>query len=104
MPTDTIAFIAVLSGWPAVVLSLGLTLTGIAAGRWRTVIAGALVAGPFLLYLFGSPRIGWLSLVVGALYLGSAQAVASSRPALALAMATPFVLLASFVAWLVLNQ
>ena len=79
MPTDTIAFIAVLSGWPAVVLSLGLTLTGIAAGRRRTVITGALVAGPFLLYLFGSPRIGWLSLVVGALYLGSAQAVVSSK-------------------------
>jgi len=48
--------------------------------------------------------MGWLSLVVGALYLVSAQAVACSRRARALAMATPFVLLASFIAWLVLNQ
>jgi hypothetical protein len=104
VPTDTIAFVGVLFGWPAVVLSLALTLTGIAAGRWRAAFAGTLMGGPFLLYLSGSPRIGWLSLVVGALYLGSAQAVASAQRALALAMATPFVLLASFVAWLVLNQ
>jgi hypothetical protein len=49
--------------------------------------------------------MGWLWLVVGALlYLVSAQAVARSRRARALAMATPFVLLASFIAWLVLNQ
>jgi hypothetical protein len=104
VPTNTIPVVAVLFGWPAVVLSLALALTGIAVGRWRAVLAGALMGSPFLLYLFGSPRIGWLSLVAGALYLGSAQAVASSQRALALAMATPFVLLASFVAWLALNQ
>jgi hypothetical protein len=102
--TDTIPFVAMLFGWPAVVLSLGLTLTGIAAGRWRPVFAGALVAGPFLLYLFGTPRIGWVSPVVGALYLGSAQAVARARLGLALALVMPFVILASFVAWLVLTQ
>lgn len=104
MPTNTIPFVAVLFGWPAVVLSLALTLAGIAVGRWRVALAGTLIGSPFLLYVFGSPRIGWLSLVVGALYLGSAQAVARSQRALALAMATPFVLLASFIAWLVLNQ
>jgi hypothetical protein len=104
VPTNTIPFVAVLFGWPAVVVSLALTFTGIAGGRWRMALAGTLIGSPFLLYLFGSPRIGWLSLVVGALYLGSAQAVARSRRALALAMAMPFVLLASFIAWLVLNQ
>jgi hypothetical protein len=104
VPTNTIPFVAVLFGWPAVILSLALTLTGIADGRWRVALAGTLVGIPFLLYLLGSPRIGWLSLVVGALYLGSAQAVARSRLALALAMAMPFVLLASLIAWLVLNQ
>jgi hypothetical protein len=105
VPTNTIPFVAVLVfGWPAVVLSLALTLTGIAGGRSRLTLVGTLVGFPFLLYLFGTPRFGWLSLVVGALYLGSAQAVARSQRALAFAMTTPFVLLASFVAWLVLNQ
>ena len=71
VPTNTIPFVAVFFWWPAVVLSLALTLTGIAVGRWRVALAGILISSPFLLYLFGSPRIGWLSLVVGALYLGS---------------------------------
>lgn len=104
MPANTIPFFALLFGWPAVVLSVALTSTGIALGRWRVALAGTLLGSPFLLYLFGTPRIGWLSLVVGALYLGSAQAVARSQRALALAMATPFLLLASFIAWLVLDQ
>ena len=104
MPANTIPFFALLFGWPAVVLSVALTSTGIALGRWRVALAGTLLGSPFLLYLLGSPRIGWLSLVVGALYLGSAQAVARSQRALALAMATPFLLLASFIAWLVLDQ
>jgi hypothetical protein len=104
VPTNTIPFVAMLFGWPAVVLSLALTLTGVAGGRWRVALAGTLIGIPFLLYLFGSPRIGWRSVVVGVLYLGSAQAVARSRLALAFAMVMPFVLLASFIAWLVLNQ
>ena len=104
MPANTIPFFALLFGWPAVVLSVALTSTGIALGRWRVALAGTLLGSPFLLYLLGSPRIGWLSLVVGALYLGSAQAVARSQRGLALAMATPFLLLASFIAWLVLDQ
>jgi hypothetical protein len=104
MPTDTIPFVVMLLGWPAVVLSLALTLTGIAIGRWGVALAGTLIGIPFLLYLFGSPRFRWLSLVVGALYLGSAQAVARSQRPLALAMATPFVFLVGFIAWLVINQ
>jgi len=104
VPANTIPFFALLFGWPAVVLSVALTSTGIALGRWRVALAGTLLGSPFLLYLLGSPRIGWLSLVVGALYLGSAQAVARSQRGLALAMATPFLLLASFIAWLVLDQ
>jgi len=104
VPANTIPFFALLFGWPAVVLSVALTSTGIALGRWRVALAGTLLGSPFLVYLLGSPRIGWLSLVVGALYLGSAQAVARSQRALALAMATPFLLLASFIAWLVLDQ
>ena len=104
MQTNTVPLVAVLFGWPAVVLSLALTLTGIAVGCWRVALAGTLIGSPFLFYLFGSPRIGWLSLVIGALYLGSAQAVARSQRAMAFAMATPFLLLASFIAWLVLNQ
>ena len=77
---------------------------GVLRGRWRVTLFGAMVGCPFLVYLFASPRIGWLSLIAGVLYLGSSQAVAQSQRGLALAMATPFVVLAGFVAWLVLSQ
>ena len=104
MPLNTFPWVVVALGWPAVIASMALVLTGVVLGRWRVALFGAFVACPFLLYLFASPRIRWLSLIVGVLYLGSARAVARSQSLLALAMATPFVVLAGFVAWLVLRQ
>jgi hypothetical protein len=101
---NTIPLAALVFGWPAVIVSLALTMGGIALGRWRAVLAGALVGSPFLFYLFASPRTRWLSLTVAVLYYGSARAAARSQQALAFAMATPFVLLAGLVAWIVLNQ
>lgn len=76
-------------------------LAGIVRGRSRVALIGALRGWPFLLYLFASPRIGLLAVVVGLLYVGSSQAVASRRRVLAVAMAAPFVLLVGFVAKLV---
>jgi hypothetical protein len=104
MPSNTFPWIAIVMGWPAIIASIAVVLTGVVLGRWRVALSGAFVACPFLLYLFASPRIGWLSPIVGVLYLGSAQAVARSQRVLALVMATPFVVLAGFVAWLVLSQ
>ena len=104
MPSNPLPLVAVVFGWPAVIASITLVLMGVIRGRSRVALAGAFLGCPFLLYLFASPRVGWLSLIVSVLYLGSSQAVAQSRRGLALAMATPFVVLAGFVAWLVLNQ
>lgn len=104
MLPDLIPIVAILLGWPAVIASMGLVLTGIVRGRSRPTLAGGLLGCPFLLYLFASPRIGLMAVIVGLLYLGSSQAVAQSRRVLAVAMAAPFVLLAGFVARLVLTQ
>ncbi len=100
--TSSILFVPIVFGWPAVVLSLALTFSGIGVGRWWLTLAGTLIASPFLLYVFATPRIGWFAAFVGASYLASAQAVARSQPAYALALATPFMLLACSVASLVL--
>lgn len=104
MLPDVIQTLAILLGWPAVIASIGLVLTGIVRGRSRATLMGGLWGCPFLLYLFASPRIGLPAVSVGLLYLGSSHAVAQSRRILALAMAAPFVLLAGFVARLVLTQ
>lgn len=104
MPSNALPLVAVIFGWPAVIASITLLLVGVARGRWRVALTGGLIGCPFLLYLFASPRIGWRALIVGVLYLGSSQAVAQAHRGLAFAMALPFIGLAGFVAWLVLNQ
>ncbi len=103
MPSSDFPVVAVALGWPAVIVSIGLVLVGVVLRREKIALAGAIAGCPFLLYLVAAPRIGWLALIVGALYLGSSQAVARSRRGLALVMATPFVVLAGFVAWMVIN-
>lgn len=104
MPANDFPLVAVMLGWPAILTSIALVFVGIARRRVRVAVVGGVLGLPFLLYLFASPRVGRLSLVVGALYLGSSLAVTQSRRGLAVAMATPFAALAGFVAWIVLNQ
>lgn len=104
MPTNGFPIVAVVFGWPAVIVSIGLVIAGIRSGRSRVTLIGALLGCPFLLFLFASPRIGLLAVIVGLLYVASSQAVAQSRRVLAFAMAVPFILLAGFVVKLVLAQ
>jgi len=104
MLSKVIPMVVIVLGWPAVIASIFLVLTGVIRGRSRMALVGALFGCPFLLYLFASPRIGWLALIVGLLYVASSQAVAHSRKGLALALAAPFVAVAGFVAGLVLRQ
>ena len=99
-----IPIIASVLGWPAVIASIILVLTGIVRWRSRIVLAGVFLGCPFLLYLFGSPRFGWLALIVAVLYVGSWLAADRSRTGFALALATPFICLAGFMAVLVLSQ
>ena len=104
MPANDLPLVAVLLGWPAVIVSILLVAVGIVRGQAQVALPGAILGCPFLLYLFASPRVGWVSLLAGVLYLGSSRAVAQSRRGLAIAMATPFVVLIGFVAWAVTNQ
>jgi hypothetical protein len=104
MTANGFPLVAVMLGWPAVLMSIVLVFFGIARRRVRVAVVGGVVALLFLLYLFASPRVGWLSLVVGAVCLGSSLAVARSHRGLAVAMAMPFAALAGFVGWIVLNQ
>ena len=93
-----IPIIAIVLGWPAVIASIILVLAGIVRRRSRIVLVGVFLGCPFLLYLFGTPRFGWLALIVEMLYFGSWWAVDHSRRVFALAMATPFICLVGFVA------
>ena len=61
---------AVIFGWPAVFASIVLVAMGIATGRSRLTIAGAIVACPFLLYLSGAPRLRWVAVLLVVPYIG----------------------------------
>jgi hypothetical protein len=104
MPRDALSLAVIALGWPAVLASVTLVLVGVVQLRWRVALIGALAGCPFLLYLFGTPRFGWAALAAGALYLGSAWAVARSRRVLALVLAAPFIVEVGLVAWLVISQ
>jgi hypothetical protein len=71
MPSSALPWVAIGFGWPAVIASNTLVLMGVLRGRWRVTLFGAMVGCPFLVYLFASPRIGWLSPIAGVLYLAS---------------------------------
>jgi len=49
-------FIEIIFGWPAVFASIVLTSAGIAIRSWMVALVGAIIAAPFMLYLFGTPR------------------------------------------------
>jgi hypothetical protein len=96
--------IPMIFGWPAVITSILFMSIGIARMRWEFVLVGALSASPFLLYLFLTPRFQWVALPVAALLFGASRSVARGHSRAALAMVVPFVGLAVFVAWGVVNQ
>ena len=96
--------VAIVFGWPAVIGSVLATAFGIALGRWTYVLAGAIVGTPFLLYLLLTPRFGLIAPAVMATQLGAVYAVARGHRLVAIALAMPFVVLAAWLARLVLNQ
>jgi hypothetical protein len=99
-----VPIVAVIFGWPAVVASLGLALVGIATTRSRMVLAGAVVACPFLFYLFLTPRFRWVAPPVAALLFLAARSAARTQRGTALLLVAPYVALALFVAYLAVTQ
>ena len=96
--------VAVIFGWPAVIASVALALVGIATTRTKKVLAGAIVACPFLFYLFLTPRFRWVAPSAGVLLFLAVRATARRQRGKALLLVAPYVGLAVFVAYLVGSQ
>lgn len=95
---------AVIFGWPAVVASVALTAVGIATGRSRLNVAGAIVAFPFLVYVSGAPGLRWWSAISAVLMFLAAALVAQRRQWAAALLVAPYIGLCGYVARFVLNQ
>lgn len=85
--------------WPAVIASLALLGYGIVTQGWKTTLAGSLIALPFLLYLFATPRFGYWAPVIVLLNFAAVYAVARGHRWLPAGLVAPFF---GVVAWLVL--
>jgi hypothetical protein len=93
--------VAIVFGWPAIAVSIVLAALGIVAGRARLVLAGAVVACPFLVYLFLTPRLRWFAAPAALLFFLASGAVEQRRRRMALLLIAPYVALVGFVLYLV---
>jgi hypothetical protein len=102
--SEGVPIVAVIFGWPAVLTSTLLALFGIATGRSRLVLAAALIACPFLFYLFLTPKMRWVTPLVATLMFVAAGATARGHRLAAIALVAPYFGVALFVAYLVISQ
>jgi hypothetical protein len=96
-------FLQILFGWPMAIAGLLLTVAGIYLRWWHLVLAGAVVALPFLFQFTGTPGFRVIIYITMALHLGSAAAVGRGKPAVAILMIVPFLALVLFAAILSLG-
>lgn len=98
---QVLAFVVI--GWPGVIASSMLAIVGIRKARAALVAAGAALGTPFLLYMSGMPDLRTTAPVVLVLYWASALAVFAEKRLLAAALFVPFLLVAAYVALLVMS-
>ncbi len=85
------AWPAIVFGWPAIMVSIALSVTGIVRQRPKWLVIAAIVALPFSLYLAGSPAFGWLGLSIPLLLAGAGVASRYDRPIVAWSLLVPYV-------------
>ena len=107
MPPDPLQELVIIAivGWPAIITSLLLALSGLVFKKWVLLVIGGVVALPFSAFYMG----GYLhSFFVGALltlgHFAAAFSVYKKRLAIAWALMLPFTALVVMLAYVVLNQ
>ena len=83
------AWPAILFGWPAVVVALALSVTGIVRKKPVLVLVAIILVGPISLYVTGSPRYWWLGLSIPLLLAGASIATHCQRRTLAWSLLGP---------------
>ena len=91
-------------GWPAILLAIVLSVWGITKRRPAVLVASAVIATPFSLYLGGNPRVGWLGFIIPVLLLGASIVVRYHRREVAWLLLMPVVAVVGWVASLVIRQ
>lgn len=95
---------AIVFGWPAVIVTLLLSVAGIARKKPVLLVIATIVVAPFSFYLMGSPRFGLVGLMIPLCLLGSSIAVHRRYMALAWLLLVPFVSVVGRLAFVVLSR
>ena len=85
------AWPAIVFGWPAILVSISLSITGIVRQRPKWLVVAACVALPFSLYLAGSPAFRWFGLATPFLLVGSSIATNYDKTRIAWSLLGPYV-------------
>ena len=95
---------AALFGWPAIMLAIGLSIAGVYRKiPWLLVVAAILTA-PISFYVAGSPKYGWLALLMAPMLIVGAVLIKYRRPRIAWYCVAPFVAVTGWLAILVAGQ
>jgi len=94
----TMAWPALVFGWPAVVVSALCAVGGLALRRASIMMAGAFLATPFCWYLGMTPRFRYIGPSALLLYFLGVYAVSRGMDRIAVACALPFVIVAGWLA------
>ena len=87
----------ILLGWPAILVSIVLSVTGIVRRRSGWLIVSVITVLPITLYLFGTPRFRWIAPLLPLLLIGVGISIRRSLHWLAWSLFIPFV---GFFGWL----
>ena len=94
----------IIFGWPFILLSLLLAVTGILTKRPALLVAGALFFVPPARYLSGYPFIRWFGMLLPVSILGAAYFVKKDRRMLTWLLVLPPVFASAWLAFLVMAQ
>ncbi|MFN8410815.1 MAG: hypothetical protein U0Z26_00350 [Anaerolineales bacterium] len=91
--------VVVFFGWPAILITVILTVIGLLRSDYRFLVAAAILAFPFSWFLSGFPMVRSLIFLLPLLPFGSAYLMYRGREMLAWLVAVPYFL---FI-WLLFN-
>jgi hypothetical protein len=96
--------VQIIFGWPTILVSLAVSVTGILK-KWQwMVMAGGVLCAPFTLYLFGFTTLHYFAFLLPFFQFGAAWAVHARRMFLAWVLMLPLVSILFILAIMVLSQ
>ena len=94
----------IIFGWPFIILSLLLAVTGVLTKRPALVAVGAIFFIPPAWYLSGYPAIRGFGMLLPVFMLGAAYYVRKGRPGFAWLLLSPPIIASAWLAFLVMAQ